>query len=472
MNIVYVQIENMLGLTEAKIEPGEVTLIEGKNGAGKSAVVDAVIAAFNSKGIEGELVTKGADKGRVFIKLNDGHQIKAQFTADGKRSVNVTTPEGDTKKAPQGWLDTLFGAQVVNPISFLSMPTPEKRKVLLSALPITVTQDDLQEWFGEALPVDTGKHGLEVLSEVEKTYYDRRRNTNNEAKSVQSELDVVCKDIPADFDPDEWYDFDVSAAQGELELAGAISEQKRQLAEDAARIRRDAEKARQGAEACKTKIASIEKDIASLRNQIEAYENLIVDEREEAGMLLAYAQDLDKEADAKVAEAEAVEVPDTQAIKQKMADYSHAQRVIQQIANRDRLQHDLDEIRQKAEALDARVEMARQKPKELLAQSSLPIDGLEFTEDDIKVNGLSIDSLSDGEQLMIGVQIAKSQLGPLGLICVDGAEKLDEDNLKLLMAQADDNHHMFITRVEKGQLKITTGKEAVDARQRELFGED
>lgn len=468
--IVLVEYQNVLGLTEAKIEPGLVTLAEGGNGAGKSALIDGLLAAFSAKGIEGEVVTQGADKGRVLVKLSDGHTIRASFTPDGKRKVSVLTPDGDEKRAPQGWLDDLFGTSIINPVHFIELSPAEQRKVLLSALPIKVTQDDLQEWFGEAVPVDTDKHGLEVLSEIEKLYYERRKTANTQVKSLKSELEVVGKDIPADFDAAEWESVDTSSLTQQLQDIGRIEAEKRGMADQSNKVRQSAANARQSAAQSEQKIASIKQSIEDLKKQIEAYENLIVEETEERGMQLAHAADLDAEAEKLQADAEAIEVPDKTTIEEKLAAYSQAQRVLQQIQNRDRITFDIEMAEAAAANLDKQVETARQKPKDLLAEASFPVDGLEFTEDDIRVNGLSIESLSSGEKLKLGVAIAKAMTGELGFICVDGAEVLDEENLQWLMAQADESHQFIITKVDAGELRVTTSNG--DEKQVSLFEEN
>ena len=460
--IVLVEYQNVLGLTEAKIEPGLVTLAEGGNGAGKSALIDGLLAAFSAKGIEGEVVTQGADKGRVLVKLSDGHTIRASFTPDGKRKVSVLTPDGDEKRAPQGWLDDLFGTSIINPVHFIELSPAEQRKVLLSALPIKVTQEDLQEWFGEAVPVDTDKHGLEVLSEIEKLYYERRKTANTQVKSLRSELEVVSKDIPDGFDAAEWESVDTSSLTQQLQDIGRIEAEKRQKLAEADRIVRQADEWNVAAQQKRTKADGITAEIARLQAlhadllaQATEHEEGAAAEQERAEQVRA--------------EADAIEVPDKTIIEEKLAAYSQAQRVLQQIQNRDRITFDIEMAEAAAANLDKQVEMARQKPKDLLAEASFPVDGLEFTEDDIRVNGLSIESLSSGEKLKLGVAIAKAMTGELGFICVDGAEVLDEENLQWLMAQADENHQLIITKVDAGELRVTTSNG--DETQQSLFGE-
>lgn len=461
MNIVYVEIQNMLGITEAKIEPGKVTLIEGKNGAGKSAAIDAILSAFSAKGIDGELVTKGADRGRVYIKLDDGTMIKRQYSPDGKTNVRVTTAAGDEKRAPQGWLDELFGHQIVNPVTFLKMTTAEKRKVLLSALPITVSQEDLQEWFGDALPIDTDQHGLEVLAEAEKVFYERRKSLNATGKSLQGEIEVISKDIPADFDAAEWENVDTSNLTQQLQDIGRIEAEKQQKLNEAIRLDRQADGFAADSNSLYGKAAQLYNEIKRLTDEHAQ----VLSDADEAFQAIAATNTMAQEIRD---EAEAIVVPDKSEIEKKLHDYSQAQRVLQQIANRDRLQAEFNQAKADATAVDAKVAIARQKPKELLAQAKFPVEGLEFTEDNILVNGLDIDSLSDGEKLKLGVAIAQSTVGKLGCILIDGAETLDPYNLRQLMADAnaDNDHHYIITRVTDGELTVTT---TADDKQEALF---
>lgn len=464
MKLALVEISNMLGIAEATIKPGQITLLSGKNGAGKSAVIDSIMAAFNAKGIEGELVTQGAEKGRVFIRLDDGHTIKASFDPSGKKSLAVTTPDGDVKKAPQTWLDGLMGSGVVNPVSFINMTTAEKRKMLLSALPIEVGAEELKEWFGELPPVNTSQHGLLVLQEVGKYYYDQRREMNAKGKAIRAEVDVVAKDIPADFNAAEWEGLDTSVLTQQLQDIGRIEAEKRQKLAEADRVLKQGKDWQAKSQSLLNDAASVEREIDRLKKRQDELKDEAAQLSDNGAAEISAANDLQEE-------AEAIVVPDKSEIEAKLSDYSNAQRVMQQIQNQKRLEAEFSVAKTKAGELDAKVEAARQKPKELLAQVELPVEGIEFTEDDIKVNGLSIDSLSDGEKLKLGVAIAKATTGQLGFICVDGAEKLDEENLRWLTEQADEDHIFVITMVGKGDLNIEILDTPAEA-QNSLFGEE
>lgn len=472
MNITQFEAHNVFGLREVKLEPGQITLVEGRNGAGKSGVVDAMLATFSSKGIQGEVVTRGEEKGWTYIKFNDGSSVKATFSKDGKAKRTVLTADQDEKRSPQTYLDELFGASIVNPVQFLNMTTAEKRKVLLSALPIKVSQDELQEWFGRAVPVDTDKHGLEVLADVEKYWYDKRKDANADVKAAKNELEVVEKSIPAEFDAAEWENVDTGSLTAELQDIGRIEAEKRQLVSQSVSL---SQSSKEVAATAQTKLAKAESIVSEIERLQQQQDTL----RKEYGEMRDTANKHALEASALLERSNGIVVPDKTAIEEKLAAYSQAQRVMQQIENKQRLQTKLAEAEASATALDGQLELARQKPKELLKQADFPVDGLEFTDDDITIDGLSIDSLSDGEKLKLGVAIARASIGPLGFIVIDGAEILDSNNLAVLEAEmrADPDHHYIVTKVTDGELTVKKDDEietkpVVESKQPSMFDED
>lgn len=106
--------------------------------------------------------------------------------------------------------------------------------------------------------------------------------------------------------------------------------------------------------------------------------------------------------------------------------------------------------------LTAKIEKARELPKELLKTAALPVDGL--TVDDkgrIRINGTLIDGLSDGEALDFAFKLAKAQSGPLKVICIDGYQDLGSKQKAILdSAQHDDYQYFLLSTVEGKELNI------------------
>lgn len=478
MNIVLLQIQNLLGLSDIEIKPGKVTLVEGKNGAGKSAVVDAIMSLADHKGIKGEIVTQGADAGIVYVKFDDGTQVRKRFNADGKATVQVTTADGDKKASPQGWLETLFGSQIVNPVQFLKMDDKQRAKTLLSAMPISVTEDDLLDWFGLELGIDCDRHGLAVVADAEKAIYNLRGEANSEHKTLSNELSVLEQQIPDGFDPDEWEGVDTSSLTSQLQEIGRLEAEQRAKFSEAVQVSHNASKAQTSANECDSTIEKLRGNIAQFQQRIEECEQRIAEEERDKAELVSEAERLHELSAEIYGEAEAVVVPDKAEIEQKLSDYTSAQRTIQTINTREALRAKVAQAKAKADELTAKVEVARSKPAELLSSAEFPVEGLAYEDGTITVNGLSLDSLSDGEALMLGVQVAKATSGRLGLIVIDGAEDLDPDNLQALldMGVKDPNHNYILTRVTGGALEVRnvgdeTPEEPEDDAEAEVVGE-
>lgn len=93
------------------------------------------------------------------------------------------------------------------------------------------------------------------------------------------------------------------------------------------------------------------------------------------------------------------------------------------------------------------IDVARDKPSELLKQHTLPIDGIGVDENGlIRINGILLDGLSDGEKLESAFAIALQRIGELRVMCLDGLEKLNKsEQEKVIKICEDNNVQCFVT---------------------------
>ena len=89
------------------------------------------------------------------------------------------------------------------------------------------------------------------------------------------------------------------------------------------------------------------------------------------------------------------------------------------------MQKEVEGLTEKSEELTRKIELARELPATILAQASIPVDGLTVEGGVPLIHGLPISNLSDGELLELCVDITVSKPGQLGIILVDGAERLE-----------------------------------------------
>ena len=110
-------------------------------------------------------------------------------------------------------------------------------------------------------------------------------------------------------------------------------------------------------------------------------------------------------------------------------------------------------------------------PEDLIKKAKLPIEGLAFDGNDIKINDVSLDNLSSSEQLKFGLQVVRALNGDFKVINIDGIENLDSETFTAFLKEIEnDDFQYFLTRVdgeaiqknghsvveiENGEIKIT-----------------
>jgi hypothetical protein len=121
------------------------------------------------------------------------------------------------------------------------------------------------------------------------------------------------------------------------------------------------------------------------------------------------------------------------------------------------MQDEVDAMQVQAEELTRKIELARELPAQILAEAKIPVDGLTVHDGIPLINGLPISNLSDGELLELCVDITVSKPGQLGIILVDGAERLDKASRERLYAKCKSKGLQLIaTRVtDSEELEVT-----------------
>lgn len=110
--------------------------------------------------------------------------------------------------------------------------------------------------------------------------------------------------------------------------------------------------------------------------------------------------------------------------------------------------------------LTEKINIARQKPADLLKTHKLPINGIGVDEKGmIRIHGTLLDGLSDGEKLEVAFNISLQRMGELKIMCLDGFEKLNETEQKKLLDICEKNDiQAFVTIVKEKELEIVGGK--------------
>ncbi len=398
MRLIQLSAENFKRLSAVRIAPtGAVTPITGKNGAGKTSVLDAIAAALGgATQSPGVPIRKGEERAEVVVDLDD-IVVTRRWTAKGS-SLEVATKDGAAYKSPQAVLDKLVGELSFDPLAFGRMKPLEQAAML-----------------ARAAGIDLAQHRAIRLS-----VFEERTAVNRKAKELRAQLAALPETPPGV--PDE-----------EVSLASVMDELN--AAETLRRTRLAAEQ----------RVTDTATDVALRRRRVEELRA----ELRSAEMALAAAENV--AADAKRTLDGTPEAPDTEAIRRRGRDAEGVNRQVR--AKQARAEHvkRVEAAERHAEDLTNRLAALDADLAEQLAGASLPIPGLSINEEGVTLGGIPFAQCSGAERLRASVGIGLALNPKLKLMLIRDGSLLDDEGMKLLaeLAEAADAQ-VLIERVSNG----------------------
>lgn len=168
----HLKVYNFKSIGEIKIDPmGKSFTLEGRNGAGKTAVIDAIRWALQGNAFMSEdAMKKGTDKTEVIYE-DDTVNITRSWKRGKSATVKVTDKQGTVFTSPQKALDEIVSNLSFDPTDFLLMKSEEQVKSL------------------RGLIDPEGK--IAKLETEEKTLYDKRRDVGRDLESKKKALTAL-----------------------------------------------------------------------------------------------------------------------------------------------------------------------------------------------------------------------------------------------------------------------------------------
>lgn len=452
MKTTKIIIKNLFGIREAALDGRSVELA-GPKGSGKTSVLDAIRYALTNRSDRDYIIHQGADEGEIIIETDTGLFIDRKTRATKADTVKVR--DGNLLQTrPAEFLSGIFTPLQLNPVAFTQLSRQEKNRVILSLIDFTWDMNWIKEQFGE-IPqgVDYSKHILEVLSDIQAEsgiYFQSRQNLNRDIRNKQAFIADIAKDIPPGYDYARWDGYPVSDKYRELER---IREANSRI-ERAKAFREGFEAKKRGLEAERDiQLASVAQDISAQRESItgdiqrleaqltaarEKRDGLAQRQKEREELELArFRGSLAKlERDMGVADQYAgQELQDTSTLSAELDEAEAMRKHLNEYQRMVSMQKAVESLTEQSEELTRKIELARELPAAILAQATIPVEGLTVEDGVPLINGLPISNLSDGELLELCVDITVSKPGQLGIILVDGAERLDSVSRERLYAK-------------------------------------
>jgi DNA repair exonuclease SbcCD ATPase subunit len=387
VRIVQLTAENLKRLKAVEITPtGDVVIVSGKNGAGKTSVLDAIWFALGGKDAQkgtSKPVREGAEQATVTLDLGD-ITVTRTWTAKGKSTLTVTGADGARFASPQTMLDSLVGRLSFDPLEFAQLSEKEQLRVLLDLLELPVKPEELDAQRKQA--------------------FDRRTEINRVVKQLEAELKAV-PDLP-DGVPDE----EVSAQEILAEVRAAEGWQRTALN------------------------LQQEREQSTLRIK-QLQEQLALEEERLLGI------------DADIANLP-TPLPDPQDALARLQTVEDTNRWVRVKANRNRVQEALNLQTAESTRLTQYLEEVDSYKASVIAAAKMPIAGLGFDEDGVTYQDVPFKQASAAEQLRVSVAMAMALNPQIRVVRITDGSLLDNDNLQLItdMAAANDMQ-VWIERV-------------------------
>lgn len=403
MKIVQLKSENVKRLKAVEINPdGSLVVIKGRNGQGKSSVLDSIEMALGGKrSIPSMPVREGEENAAISIDLGS-IKIDRVIKPDGSSVLRVVGSEGSKLASPQAVLDHLVGALSFDPLAFSRQKPAEQAETLRKIAGLDFT----------ALDAERAR------------VYAERTEINRDVRRAQHALESVPEDPEAPA-------AEVSVSDLAADLASA------QAASDAATRRdRAVDALRRDAENTSARIDALHDDIERAKTAIAELERQLVSTFEET-------LKLDQEA-----QAIRSSMPDVSAIRERIANAESLNRRVRDQERRRALADEAKELADASEAKTARVDEIDAEKARLVREASLPLDGLGFDEHGVTMAGRPFSQASSAEQLRASAAIGLALNPRLRVMLIRDGSLLDEDSLRMLgeFAEAHDAQ-IWIERV-------------------------
>lgn len=410
MRIVQLHAENFKRLGVVEITPeGNLVTIGGKNGHGKSSVLDAIYVALKGRAVAPPRpIRKGEEQCTIRLDLGDWiitRKFHAKDGGDYTDSLRIENPDGLRQtKNPQQMLDSLLGEIGFDPFEFVNLKPKAQAARLLEMVPLSIDLDE--------------------FAAADASDFANRRDVNREVARLKAQLEAIPKeDVPADL-PDR------SALTDQLGNAADINAKinaDRQSREDA---EREIKACADQANACRARAQALRAEADKLDEAAGEYDESAKGIRERLAALPPLA-----------------DYVDTDAIRQALREAEALQALADRQKRREAIAADLAAAEAQSERYtEAMAERARQR-NAALAEAEMPVPGLAFAiaEDGsatLTYEGLPFDKdqISTAAQLRVSTAIGMATNPRLRVLRIMDGSLLDEDSMRLLaeMAEAED----------------------------------
>lgn len=368
VKIRQLEIENVKRVKAVTLTPTEngLTVIGGRNGQGKTSVLDAIAWALGGnklKPSESQRIGSAAPPS-IHIELSNGLVVERK----GKSSaLHVIDPSG--QKAGQQLLDSFIEKLALNLPKFMEARNDEKAETLLQIIGV-----------GDQLT---------VLDREEKSLYNQRLEIGRIADRKKKHAEELAwyPDAPAE---------PVSASE-------LIQRQQAILAKNGENQRK------------REKEAHYNKVLAEAQIAFDRAKAALKQAEQDCVTARKAAENLQDESTAE--------------LEQDIANIDAINTKVRANAEKNRVQAEADELSGQYSDLTQQIESVKEQRMKLLDSADMPLPGLSVQDGELTYNGQKWDCMSGAEQLQVATAIVRKLNPDCGFVLMDKLEQMDPETL-------------------------------------------
>lgn len=395
MKIVELNIRNLRKIEAVDILPSSnVVKIEGKNNNGKTTVLDSILLALGGGKIPDGVIKTGEDKSLITVKFGD-YIVKKTITPTNAY-LSVETVDGMKPKNPQSFLSDLIGKIAFDPMEFIRMDSKKQVDVLKKVLGIEEKINKLKEEELKAMEdrklVGREKERYETLCLNELTPVEPPVSSVEISKKIQDAMKVK------------------ESISGQLK--------------DLNMLKKSFEENKSEIDKLEQQLEALRDNQLKIKNSISAHDvNYAEKELNKLEKEIAYNQNILEKNDL---------------LQKEYNDY------LEYVKNKRILKEKISDWIQ----LDSVVENIRKEIKKTIEECSIPIKGLELSDNELLYNGHSFANTCESDRVKISVALTMAMNSKLKVILIRDGSLLDEDSLKEISDIANkEDYQIWIEKV-------------------------
>ena len=383
VKISALELENVKRIKAVALRPTEngLTVIGGRNGQGKTSVVDAISWALGGKRKQPSKPNRdgSATPAKLHVELNNGLVVERS----GKNAtLTVTDPSG--KKAGQQLLNSFIEELAIDLPKFMVMTDNEKAQELLRIIGIGGELDELDKKLSKLKRERLAK---DKIAEEMPFYPDAPDHRVSPAELIEQQQAILAKN---------------GENQRKREKVGIIRQQRDNL---------------------NMLCDSLNAQIMSLNEELKRKTEELMKLTEDYQTALKDAADLEDEK--------------TDEIEQSIANIDALNQKVEANERRKPALKDAESLNDDYQSCNSEVNAVEDQRKKLLETAKMPLDGLTVEDGKLVYNGAVWSDMSGAEQLRVATAVVRSLKPECGFVLVDKLEQMDPQTLAEFGAWAE-----------------------------------